>query len=98
MDEKVVTKMVKCLLELQYHTYAVAMSQSQQPQAPPQQQQGTGADGQPTPLQPTPPSGAQADYTVSFKNLEERQSNDAMDGLYRCGAKSKKMRNKPIAK
>ncbi len=83
LDEKIATKMVTCLLELHYHTYAVAMSQSQQLL----QLQGGGAAGgggggaeQPQGLLGT---AGQTDYTVSFKNLEERHCNDGMDGMYR---------------
>ncbi len=54
-DEKLVMKVVRCLLDLGYHSYAVSASQ----------------------LSPT-----DVDYSVCFKNLEERTSNDAMDGLY----------------
>ncbi len=75
LDEKLVTKMITCLLELHYHTYAVAMSQAQQPllQGGAGEQQVAGLLG----------TQGQTDYTVSFKNLEERHCNDAMDGLYR---------------
>ncbi len=81
MDEKMSAKMVKCLLELKYHTYAVAMSQAQQQQ---QQQQQIGEPGTPNATSAGGSnSSSNTDYTVSFKNLEERQSNDAMDGLYK---------------
>jgi len=53
LDEKLSLKLARSLSELQFHTYALALSQVGEP-----------------------------DYSVGFTQLEERQSNDAMDSLY----------------
>ena len=66
-DEKTSSKMIRCLLDLRYHTYAVVLSQQLHP----------GHDAA------LSAAASAADYSVSFKNLEERTSNDAMDGLYK---------------
>ena len=53
-EDKIIRKMTKCFIELDYHCYAVATSQFLY----------------------------DPDYTVCFKHLEERRSNDGMDLLY----------------